>query len=328
MDTGLPEQKIGGIVVSIQLRIGEYADFAPPKLLPGELAVVLSGDPASNSGRTLYVCFAPGIVKRIVSYEDFENELQNATEEIQQSFTSDIQLAIQNAVNATNAANRAEEAANAAAEAANAAAEAAGAYVLGDISDKTVVFGQSAVRENIASGESTATMFGKIKKWLLDLKSVAFSGSYNDLVDKPSLGSAAAMAVANNCTTNVEGSVLDARQGKELKDGLNLLNTKTKPMINVPYIKIKSVVATDKLTFGCAVRSDGAGGTRQVVLVLGSANGVPIHGILHIRSATTAVTWDGNNGVVSASLSGNTVTAVLKQTAYDYIMLISSAEIS
>ena len=307
---------------------GSWEKFDPQKMLVAELAVVTSGDPNSNTGRSLYICFEPGVVKRIVSYEDFENELQNATEEVRALFTSDIQAAISNAVAATNAANSAEQAAKAAAEAANAAAEAAGAYVLGDISDKTVVFGQASVRENIASGESTATMFGKIKKWLLDLKSVAFSGSYNDLVDKPSLGSAAAMAVANNCTTNVEGSVLDARQGKELKDGLDLLNTKNKPLMNVPYVKTISVVATDKLTFGCAVRSDGAAGARQAVLVLGSANGIPIHGMLHIKSATSVVTWDGTNGVVSASLSGNTVTATLKQTAYDYITLLSGSAIS
>ena len=51
-------------------------------------------------------------------------------------------------------------------------------------------------------------MFGKIKKWLSSLKNAAFAD------------------VANNLTTSAEGSVLDARQGKELKSQIDQLNTK------------------------------------------------------------------------------------------------------
>ncbi len=93
-------------------------------------------------------------------------------------------------------------------EAANAAAEAAGAYVLGDISNKTVTFTEAETRENLASGESTATLFGKIKKWFADLKEAAFA------------------TIANNLTTTGAGSVLDARQGKALDDKLTELNGK------------------------------------------------------------------------------------------------------
>lgn len=55
----------------------------------------------------------------------------------------------------------------------------------GDISNTVTSFTQSSTRNNIATGETTATIFGKISKWLADLKSVAFSGSYNDLENKP-----------------------------------------------------------------------------------------------------------------------------------------------
>ncbi len=91
-------------------------------------------------------------------------------------------------------------------EAANAAAEAAGAYVLGDISGKTVTFTEAVERANIESEESTATIFGKIKKWFSDLKDAAFA------------------SIANNLTTTSAGSVLDARQGKVLSDQLTELN--------------------------------------------------------------------------------------------------------
>ena len=46
-------------------------------------------------------------------------------------------------------------------------------------------FAMSNNRVNISNGETTSTMFGKIAKWFNDLKSVAFSGSYNDLLNKP-----------------------------------------------------------------------------------------------------------------------------------------------
>ena len=209
--------------MAIQHRHGDFKDFDPNKMVTAELAVVTSGDPASPTGRTLYVCFAPGVVKRIVSYEDFENELQNATEEIQQAFTQEIRTAITNSIAATNAANEAKEAADLAAEAARKAAEAAGAYVLGDISGKTVKFTEAEGRENINTGESTATMFGKIKKWFADLKNIAFTGNYSDLLNVPE--------IVNNRTTTKEGTVLDGRQGKAIQDEFDKLNTNTKKLI-------------------------------------------------------------------------------------------------
>ena len=46
-------------------------------------------------------------------------------------------------------------------------------------------FTEASSRANIASGEKLSTIFGKIKKFFTDLKTVAFSGSFNDLSDKP-----------------------------------------------------------------------------------------------------------------------------------------------
>lgn len=57
----------------------------------------------------------------------------------------------------------------------------------GLIEDETPTFEQAEERENIASGESMGTILGKIKKFFADLKKVAFTGSYNDLSDTPSL---------------------------------------------------------------------------------------------------------------------------------------------
>lgn len=62
-----------------------------------------------------------------------------------------------------------------------------------NISDETPTFDESTARANINSGEKISTLFGKIKKWYTDLKNVAFSGSYNDLSDTPSIPSAVAV---------------------------------------------------------------------------------------------------------------------------------------
>ena len=54
--------------MAIQVRRGNEADFDANKMLPGEWAVSLD---------TKYVrmCFAPGIVLRMASYESFEADI-------------------------------------------------------------------------------------------------------------------------------------------------------------------------------------------------------------------------------------------------------------
>lgn len=48
-------------------------------------------------------------------------------------------------------------------------------------------FSQASSRINIASGETLTVILGKIMRYFADLKGVAFSGSYNDLSNRPSL---------------------------------------------------------------------------------------------------------------------------------------------
>ncbi len=64
--------------MAIQLRRGAYSSLDPSKLQPGEVAIVLSGDPGLSipnlqegyivgDGTGVYVCTATGTVKRMVS---------------------------------------------------------------------------------------------------------------------------------------------------------------------------------------------------------------------------------------------------------------------
>lgn len=49
------------------------------------------------------------------------------------------------------------------------------------------IFTEATTRTNIESGEKFTIILGKIKKFFSDLKTVAFSGSYNDLSDTPTI---------------------------------------------------------------------------------------------------------------------------------------------
>lgn len=69
----------------------------------------------------------------------------------------------------------------------------------GDASQTTVIFETAKERENIESKEPLSTIFGKIRKYLSDLKTVAFTGSYNDLANKPAIP--AAVRVKGNAET-------------------------------------------------------------------------------------------------------------------------------
>ena len=59
----------------------------------------------------------------------------------------------------------------------------------GDATNVTNTITTASNRTNLVSGETLGISLGKIRKWLNDLKTVAFSGSYNDLSDTPTIPS-------------------------------------------------------------------------------------------------------------------------------------------
>lgn len=62
----------------------------------------------------------------------------------------------------------------------------------GDSSETSVAFTEAATREVPVTGEKLGAIIGKIVKFFKDLKNVAFTGSYNDLSDKPTIPTTAA----------------------------------------------------------------------------------------------------------------------------------------
>ena len=59
----------------------------------------------------------------------------------------------------------------------------------GDATNVTNTITTASTRANLQTGETLGVSLGKIRKWFNDLKAVAFSGSYNDLSDKPTIPS-------------------------------------------------------------------------------------------------------------------------------------------
>lgn len=167
----------------------------------------------------------------------------------------------------------------------------------GAASDMTVAFEQASARTNLKTGEKISVSFGKIMKWFADLKTVAFSGSYSDLSNKPSIpsGAAASQAVANNCTTTAAGSVLDARQGKVLMDKANQLSS--------DITKIDVYVAEDgKLHFVNSKGEDVELDTQKTLTVTTRVSASPL-------TATATTLIDGSQvNTTSCSTPGDSST--------------------
>jgi hypothetical protein len=64
-------------------------------------------------------------------------------------------------------------------------------------------FSVAQTRTNIASGDTVSTILGKIAKFFTDLATVAFSGSYNDLTDQPTI------PTVNNSTITIQKNGTD-----------------------------------------------------------------------------------------------------------------------
>ncbi|MCI6467442.1 MAG: hypothetical protein MSA90_18510 [Faecalicatena sp.] len=82
--------------MAIQNRRGPFQKLDTSKLLPGEWAIVLQDDPCCKDGKAAYLCFKAGDTKRISTYEDMVESIENATEDIQAVLTAAIQEAIEN----------------------------------------------------------------------------------------------------------------------------------------------------------------------------------------------------------------------------------------
>ena len=82
----------------------------------------------------------------------------------------------------------------------------------GNASNVMAAFIQASTRANLTTGEKLAVSLGKLMKWFADLKTVAWSGKYTDLTDKPT-----ALKNPNALTLQMGGSNEQVYDGSEAK---------------------------------------------------------------------------------------------------------------
>lgn len=85
----------------------------------------------------------------------------------------------------------------------------------GDSSETTVTFSQASKRENISAGEKLSVLFGKISKWLSDLKTVAFTGKYEDLSGTPEIPTVGNGTITIKQAGTVKGSFTTNQAGNK-----------------------------------------------------------------------------------------------------------------
>jgi hypothetical protein len=135
--------------MAIQHRRGAFSGFDPSRLLPGEWAIVLSGDEATSDGKAAYICFAAGTVKRVATWEDAAAMVANAASGIVASILADAGEGI------TALENRLSSAIDNAAATASARMDEVllGAIEYANLSDAC----KAAIAQSAASGSSLIT---------------------------------------------------------------------------------------------------------------------------------------------------------------------------
>ena len=142
--------------MAIQNRRGVYNNFTPSKMVPGEFAVVQSGDPNGKDGKAVYIAFGTGDARRLATADDIEQEIDASTESIAdalvQRFEDEVADDMETAQTAaTNANTSAQTASTKASEAAQSASQAA--ETVANIIDNTLTQTGKAADSKVVGDE-------------------------------------------------------------------------------------------------------------------------------------------------------------------------------
>ena len=272
--------------MAITMRHGPYNKFDPQKLRTAEIAVVTEGDPHASDGKAIYQCFSPGDVKRMATYEDMLDQIDEAggdaiDNHIEQKVgtalkacedaTKAAQDAKTNADKAVSSANTAASSASTAANTANKAAEAASKAAedcKNLIDEKHVAEIEKAVQQSLMVDAVDGTVTGKT------------------VTDLPENTTPADTDYFLNATGNAMKKTKVSQLITWLKEklGINELNTKMND-----YVTIKNF--TQKITLKSGIAT---------VNINAALDGYILLGIVRCSFAssyltTTGYTLSGNN---------------------------------
>ena len=127
------------------------------------------------------------------------------------------------------------------------------ALKINETKDNTVIFNEADRRENINTGEKHSVIFGKIKKYLNDLKDVAFSNSYNDLYDQPTAENIGALPTHGTA----DASLSIKNHFAERPTSINIPFTDPEYQNKLTYMLATSSLAEGKPPVDCCVLSMG-----------------------------------------------------------------------
>jgi len=142
----------------------------------------------------------------------------------------------------------------------------------GDTKDNVVTFTQASTRANIASGEKFSVIFGKIAKLFADLKTVAFTGSYTDLSNKPTIPTNTWRPLGTTADTACAGNDSRLSNARPASDVYSWAKASSKPSYTKSEVGLGNVpnVATNNQTPTFSVASTRAnivsGETLTVIL--------------------------------------------------------------
>jgi hypothetical protein len=197
-------------------------------------------------------------------------------------------------------------------------------------SDVTVEFEAAESRQPLKSGEKLSVLMGKAHRFFTDLKTVAFSGKYGDLSERPTLGGAAGYKVADNDTTNNSEFLATARVAYEHGLEIDALSRDLDvgsdsgmtigSMVKAIYDKvINSAAISGHLRGG---RSRGGSGTGEVTFNnIKKGSTITISSVVIPSGAGEAIktTVDGNIVITGAGSYTLTKDGTVKITAHVYL---------
>ncbi len=187
--------------------------------------------------------------------------------------------------------------------------------------NQTPTFTQASGRVNIGSGERLSVIFGKIMKWFADLKTVAFSGKYTDLTDKPTIP--AAVRVKGNAestyrTGNVNLTAANigavSKSGDTITGRLSFINSADLRFIppDITGDHARGMFFMDKSGTGLwgGIGALGTAGELQCIYI-GAGTPYPWGPTDGLRISDTYIKWKNSNLVTENS---GTAKAAIKAT--------------
>lgn len=209
--------------MAILIRRGDYNYFDVAKMLPGEFALVASNDPNAEDGTAVYICVKTGLAKRLATYEDMLENVDQATKGERGSrwYTgtaisgtsltpTSYNTGINDALEGDYYLNTENGRVYVCTEGGSSAVAKwkyvtsimgpAGTGSGNDFDENTAVAFEPTLlnRQNVQSGDSLVDLFKKVYIYFAGLKDVAFSGEYDDLTAKPNLAEVATSGSYND----------------------------------------------------------------------------------------------------------------------------------